>query len=152
MTQYIDEAVAITLPLIRRFEGFRAKPYLCPAGVPTIGYGSTRYEDGTQVTLQDAPISRDRAEAILIWQLRRSFLPQVLRLCPGIDSPRRLAATLDFTYNLGAGNLKASTLRRRINAQDWDAAQVELGKWVRAGGKVLPGLVARRNAEILLMD
>jgi lysozyme len=63
----------------------------------------------------------------------------------------RLAAIVDFTFNLGAGRLQASTLRRRVNQRDWVAARQELSRWVYGGGKVLPGLVARREAEVGLL-
>lgn len=141
----------IALALIRRFEGCRLTPYLCPAGVPTIGYGSTRYLDGTAVQLTDPPITRMIAEGLLLGSVRRTYLPTVLRLCPGIDSPDRLAAIIDFTYNLGGSNLAASTLRRRINAGRWDEVPTELRKWVHARGRVLPGLVRRREAEAALV-
>ena len=149
----MDTAKAITLAatIARQFEGFYSRPYLCPAGVPTIGYGATRYENGVRVTLQDPPITRERAEQLLQWELRSQCLPSVLRLCPGIDTPERLAAILDFTFNLGAGRLQASTLRRRINAGQWDGVPDELRKWVNGGGRRLPGLVARRDAEAILV-
>jgi lysozyme len=63
------------------------------------------------------------------------------------EPERRLAAIVDFTFNLGAGRLQASTLRRQINQRDWPAAASELSRWVYGGGKVLPGLVTRREAE-----
>lgn len=136
--------------LCRRFEGLRLRPYLCPAGVPSIGYGSTRYEDGTPVQLTDAPITRERAEELLQHDLR-GFAAKVQRLCPKVDTEGRKAALLDFTYNLGDGRLRASTLRRKVNEGDWEAASVELLKWVRGGGRVLAGLVARRGAEAALL-
>jgi lysozyme len=83
--------------------------------------------------------------------VRRVYLPAVLRLCPGVDSPGRLAALIDFTFNLGSGQLRASTLRKRVNAGDWDAVPAELRKWVRGGGRVLRGLVLRRGAEAALI-
>jgi lysozyme len=144
-------AIEIAAALARRFEGCYLRPYLCPAGVPTIGYGATYYEDGTRVTLFDAPITRERAESLLLWMVRTRYLPAVLRLCPGIDSPERLAAIIDFTFNLGAGNLQASTLRRRINAGQWDDVPGELRKWIKGGGRVLAGLVKRREAEVALI-
>lgn len=63
----------------------------------------------------------------------------------------RLAAIVDFTFNLGAGRLQTSTLRRRINQRDWVAVAQELRRWVYGGGKVLPGLVIRRDAELRLL-
>lgn len=80
-------------------------------------------------------------------------LAATLRHCPVLaDEPEgRLAAIVDFTFNLGAGRLQTSTLRRRVNQQDCGAAGKELGRWVYGGGKVLPGLVARRKAECDLL-
>ena len=135
------------LPVIVRFEGLRLRPYMCSAGVWTVGLGSTRYLDGQPVRPTDPPITREHAYALAIEQLRRDYLPAVLRLCPGIDNYDRLAGVLSFTYNCGVGALRASTLRRRINAGDWLGAQVEMRKWVRGGGGILPGLVTRRAVE-----
>ena len=146
-----ENAFALAVALCKRFEGFRSHPYLCPAGVPTIGYGSTRYLDGRAVLLTDPPVSREAAERLLLRTLEREFLPAVRRQCPGLAEGRRLAAILDWTYNLGEGNLRASTLRRRVNAGEWDSVPFELRRWVRGGGKVLPGLVARREAEAALV-
>ncbi|MDH5299317.1 MAG: lysozyme [Desulfobulbaceae bacterium] len=146
-----DLAVEVAAALARKFEGRFLHPYLCPAGVPTIGFGATYYEDGRAVTLRDAPITAERAEALLLWMLRTKYLPDVVKLCPGIDSPARLAALIDFTFNLGAGNLRASTLRKRVNAGRWDDVPSELKKWVKGGGKRLPGLVLRRAAEAKLV-
>jgi lysozyme len=147
----IDEALALSSALVRRFEGLRLKPYLCPAGIPTVAYGATRYEDGHPVRLTDGVIDRDYAEFLLNHQLRKHYIPQVVLLCPRIDTPGRLAALVDFTYNLGAGSLKASTLRKMANEGDWEAVGLELGKWVKGGGKVLKGLVLRREAEAALL-
>ena len=76
-----------------------------------------------------------------------------LRYCPVLatEPEGRLATIVDFTFNLGAGRLQTSTLRRRINQRDWVAAGQELRRWVYGGGKVLPGLVTRREAEASLM-
>lgn len=149
----IDRALAVRVAaaLIRRFEGFYSTPYLCPAGVPTIGFGSTRYVDGRAVQLTDPPITRAMAELMLIRTVLAVYLPAVLRLCPGVDSPERLAALIDFCYNLGPGALRSSTLRRRVNAGRWSAVPAELRKWVRGGGRVLRGLVRRREAEVELV-
>lgn len=146
-----DLAVDVAAALARRFEGFYSRPYLCPAGVPTIGYGATRYEDGTAVTLLDQPIMRERAEQLLLWEVRTVCLPAVIKLCPGADTPDRIAALIDFTFNLGTGRLRSSTLRRRVNSGRWADVPEELMKWVRGGGRVLPGLVARRQAEAALV-
>ena len=139
------------LSLIKYFEGFRSKPYLCSAGVPTIGYGSTFYKDGTKVTLHDRPIDIDLATELLDFTISTVFLPSVIKLCPVlVNHPNRLGAIVSFTYNLGAGNLRISTLRKRINEERWEEAANELLKWNRAGGKISKGLKIRRNAEKVL--
>lgn len=147
----MDLAIAIAAALCKRFEGLYLTAYLCPAGVPTIGYGATYYRDGTRVTLSDPPISRTAAEALLMWMVETKYLPEVRKLCPDITDPTRLAALIDFAYNLGAGNLRSSTLRKRVNAQDWGAVPTELRKWNKAGGRVLRGLTRRREAEAVLI-
>ncbi len=83
----------------------------------------------------------------------RTALAAALRYCPVLatESEGRLAAIVDFTFNLGAGRLQTSTLRRRVNQRDWHGAGQELRRWVYGGGKVLPGLVARREAEVMLL-
>ena len=74
----------------------------------------------------------------------------MLRYCPVLatEPESRLAAIVDFTFNLCAGRLQTSTLRRRINQRDWASATTELRRWVHGGGKVLPGLVVRREVEM----
>jgi lysozyme len=140
------------IELAKRFEGFEkrvkrgteitAVPYVCPAGFWTIGYGHLCAQDHPPITL-------DEAEAYLAQDLVKA-LNVTLRYCPVLATApeRRLAAIVDFTFNLGAGRLQTSTLRRRINQRDWHNAAQELRRWVYSGGKVLPGLVARRQAEI----
>lgn len=144
-------AVGGTASLCRRFEGCYLSPYLCPAGVSTIGFGATFYEDGSSVTLHDPVITRERAESLLLWMVRTQYLPAVLKLCPGIDNPDRLAAIIDFAFNLGNSRLKSSNLRRKINAGKWDAVPGELMKWTKGGGRELAGLVRRRRAESALI-
>lgn len=131
--------------LIRRFEGLRLRAYICPAGVPTIGYGAT----GPDVKL-GLTWTADQAEG----RMQRDaavFVSATRKLCPRLDGDPQ-AAIADFAYNLGATRLAGSTLRRKINAGDFEGARRELAKWVRGGGKVLPGLVARRAAEAALLS
>lgn len=138
--------------LCKHFEGFQSYPYLCPAGVPTIGYGNTYYTNGIKVTLKDPPITIQQADELLQHELGFTYLPAVFMLCPSLASqPSILNAIVDFTYNLGSGNLKASTLRKKINVQDWSSVKSELMRWTRGGGVVLKGLVLRRQAECLLI-
>lgn len=142
----------IAAELCKRFEGFKAKPYLCPAGIPTIGYGSTYYADGKKVTLNDSSISQEAANALLMSELQHTYLTGVLRNCPVLATDeRKCNAIVDFCYNLGVGRLQTSTLKRKINAQDWDGAKEQLMLWTKGGGKVLPGLLKRRQAEVTLL-
>jgi len=142
----------IAASLCKQYEGFRSKPYLCPAGVATIGYGSTYYSDGRKVTLQDPPMDEPAASALLMYELQHTYLPGALRNCPILATDeRRLNAVVDFCYNLGIGRLQTSTLKRKINAQDWEGAKEELKKWNKGGGKVLAGLDKRRKSECNFM-
>ena len=142
----------IAAALCKQFEGYRAKPYLCPAGVPTIGYGSTYYADGRKVALTDPSMSEPDAAALLLQELHHTYLPGVLRQCPTLlTDERKCNAIVDFAYNLGTGRLQTSTLKRKINAQDWDGAKEQLMLWTKGGGRVLPGLVKRRSAEVALL-
>ena len=144
--------------LCRHFEGFRSKPYLCPAGIPTIGYGSTYYSDGKKVSLTDPAMTETEARILLMYELQHTYAPGVRRLCPGLYTEAlttgnwaKFNAIVDFTYNLGVGRLQTSTLRRKINANDWEGAKGQLMLWVRGNGRVLPGLVRRRQAECALI-
>lgn len=147
----VPAPVRRVLPLLVRFEGLYLRPYLCPAGVWTIGLGSTRYLDGRPVGPKDPAISAEHAYLLAVAQIRSDYLPGVLRLCPGADSFDRIAALVDFAYNLGIGALAGSTLRRRVNAGDWQGAAQELQRWNRGGGRVLRGLVIRRAAEAAML-
>ncbi len=149
----------ITVPqaaidLAKRFEGFhrvpkndpgRAYPYVCPAGYWTIGYGHL-------CDPKHPPITEAEAEGYLAADLMTA-LNATLRFCPVLanEPEGRLAAIIDFAFNLGAGRLQTSTLRRRVNQRDWLAAGQELRRWVHGGGRILPGLVARREAEVTFL-
>jgi lysozyme len=139
--------------LCKRFEGFRSKPYLCPANVATIGYGSTYYADKRKVTLEDPPMTQEEANKLLMIELEHTYLPGVLRNCPILATDvKKCNAIVDFVYNLGIGRLQTSTLKRKINAQEWEQAQEQLMLWTKGGGKVLPGLLKRRQAECSLLN
>ena len=142
------------IELAKRFEGFhrvpkhdphRAYPYICPAGFWTIGFGHL-------CDRRHPPITEADAEVYLTRDLQTA-LAATLRYCPVLatEPEGRLAAIVDFSFNLGAGRLQTSTLRRRINQRDWAAAATELRRWVYGGGKVLPGLIGRREAEAVLV-
>lgn len=149
-----SESIQIAADLCVKFEGLLLKPYSCPAGIPTIGVGATFYQDGRKVTLQDPPISKDMAMDLLKFHLEKVFLPGVFRQCPALANEKsgRIAAILDFAFNAGIGRLQTSTLKRKINAQEWEQAQEQLMLWTKGGGKVLPGLLKRRQAECSLLN
>ena len=142
------------IELAKRFEGFERKvkrgtaitaiPYICPAGFWTIGYGHLCDQ-------KHPPIIEAEAEVYLAHDLQTA-LAATLRYCPVLatESDGRLAAIVDFTFNLGAGRLQTSTLRRRINQRDWYGAEQELKRWIYGGGKELPGLKLRRKVESTL--
>ena len=141
------DAMLIAVELVKEFEGFSATPYLCPAGVPTIGYGSIAYQDGRRVTLDDPELTEKDALELMQHELT-GCMAAALKASPTLATkPDELGAITDFVYNLGAGRYRASTLRKRIDADDWDGAKTEIMRWTRAGGKVLRGLVRRRAAE-----
>ena len=147
-----QQALDIAVVLCKEFEGFSEKPYICPAGYPTIGYGTVYKTDGTKVTMHDAPISHEMGLSWLISELEHNYMAGVLKASPGlVTEPIALGVMTDFAYNLGVGRYRASTLRKRVDAQDWVGAATELKKWVNGGGKRLPGLVRRRQAEIDLL-
>lgn len=134
------------LRIIADSEGFRSRPYLCPAGIPTIGYGCTYYADGRKVTLKDQPISQPDAWELLGVVAGR-FADQITKASKVALTQGQLDALTSFAYNAGVGALTASTLWRKLQAGDVAGAAAEFPKWIRGGGKVLPGLVTRRAAE-----
>lgn len=148
---YDEVALEVACRLCSRFEGCILSPYLCPAGVPTIGYGTTVYPNGVAVQLTDPAITKEHARSLLLWWIKNKCMPVALRLCPGIDSPNRLAAISDFLYNLGRGALQSSTLRKRINEGRWEEVPTELRKWINAAGRPMRGLIFRREAEAQLI-
>lgn len=143
MTHVLTE-LATLYALIRRFEGCRLTPYICPAGVWTCGWGTT----GPDV-YPGRPWTQAYADHRLELDALK-FARGARALCPALGG-ESLCAIADFAYNLGLGALKGSTLRRRLLSADWPAARHELARWVRGGGKVLPGLVLRRAAEAALI-
>ena len=147
----IQTAVNLTVNLCKKWEGFSAKPYICPAGYPTIGYGTVYKPDGTKVAMSDSPISHETAEAWLKEEIVNNYLQGVLKASPNlINNVALLAAMTDFAYNLGIARYRASTLRKRVAEEDTEGIATELRKWVYGGGKKLRGLVLRREAEIAL--
>ena len=139
------------LKLVAEHEGFRPRPYLCPAGIPTIGYGCTYYADGRKVTMQDPPIGQPEA-----WELLRAvagkFAAQITKATKVVLAQNQLDALTSFAFNLGFGNLVASTLWRKLQAGDVAGSAAQFDRWIHGGGKELPGLVKRRAAERTLFE
>lgn len=134
------------LAIIKKHEGLRLSSYLCPAGVPTIGYGNTRHADGRKVILGEKLSSEKEATQLLLASLQ-SFEAAVNRHLPNLNQCQ-FDALVSFTYNVGTGAFIKSTLLKKAKVNPADPSIVdEFQKWVRGGGKVLPGLVTRRREE-----
>ena len=147
-----------TIELIKHHEGVRTKPYRCPALLWTVGCGhvidpthaTVKYEERKSLPVPegwDRVLSMGEVDTILAEDLRR-FERGVLRLCPAASGRQGLFDSLvSFAFNVGLGNLQRSSLRMKTNRGDFDEAADEFLKWTKAGGRVLPGLVKRRNDE-----
>lgn len=129
--------------LIKKYEGFMAKAYICPAGVLTIGYGTTVYADGKPVKKGDT-ITKDKAEALLIDYLNKNVRPKLsslkLKNC-------QQSALESLVYNIGWGAFSRSKCYKALLAKDW-ATFIKEYDWFKGGGKVLSGLVKRRTEEL----
>jgi lysozyme len=135
---------------IAKHEGLRLKPYLCPAKIPTIGYGNTYYPNGKRVTLLDDPITKEQAfEMFKI--IADRFAKRVDDLVTSKINQNQFNALVSFCYNVGTGNFMKSTLLKKVNADpnDFDI-RLEFAKWNKAGGVKSNGLVNRRSEESAL--
>lgn len=123
-----------------------AVPYICPAGYWTIGYGELCQQDHPPIT---EPEGAERLETVLL----PTYVAHAIRLSPRLatEPEGRLTAIADFVFNLGSTRYASSTLRRVVNAGEWGRARQEILRWVWGGGRKLPGLVARREAEAALL-
>jgi len=148
-----------TVLLVKQFEGCKLKPYLCPAGIPTIGWGSTRYPNGVRVSMKDPAITQQKADQMLLWDLQ-AFEKDVTFLTKSVKlSQNKFDALVDFAYNCGSDididtipeGLGDSMLLKKVLANPNDLAIAnQFNSWIHGGGKVLPGLVKRRKAEVEL--
>lgn len=130
--------------LIKSFEGFRAIAYVCPAGVPTIGYGTTRI-NGNPIK-EGMKITTDEAEQFLEQDLK-VFEDAINENVYVEINQNQFDALVCFVYNVGIRNFKTSTLLKKLNSGDFLETSNQFLRWNRAGGKVLRGLVRRREAE-----
>lgn len=134
----------------RRLPDGRAAPYLCPANVPTIGFGSIWRMDGSRVAMTDPPIGYETAMALMGRELEQKCEPAVDRMITRRLHPLSRGSLVSFVYNVGAGALKSSGLRRAINDGRFGDVPAEFAKWRMAGGRVLRGLELRRQAEAVM--
>lgn len=133
--------------LITKHEGLKLKPYLCPAKIPTIGYGNTYYADGKRVTLLDKDITKQQAFD-MFKEIANRFAKRVDTLVTSNINQNQFNALVSFAYNVGTGNFSSSTLLKKVNRNPDDLTiKDEFLKWNKAGGKVLNGLTNRRNEE-----
>jgi lysozyme len=155
---------------MHKFEGYKNKPYLCPAHIWTVGWGTVIYQEQIRLPMVRVPdkhtpmIRKEmplKPEDNRVWSKEEinelfrvdveSFERGVLRLVPGVVSRQgSFDALVSISYNFGLGNLQRSTIRMRANRGDWEGAADAFRVWTKGGGKVLPGLVKRREAEIAL--
>ena len=135
------------IDLIKKYEGFRSKPYLCPAKVPTIGYGATYYPNGQKVKLTDPAIDEKHA-SLLLEAMLNPYEKAVDSYCRDDINQNQFDALVSFAYNLGNSALKNSTLLKKVNVNPKDSTiKNEFNKWVYADGIKLNGLVKRRIEE-----
>jgi lysozyme len=146
-----------TLVMIAHHEGTRYKPYRCPANLWTIGVGHVMYPEQGNMKLLDRltyplhpedsrKFTKEEVDAILAKDLDR-FVRGVSKYCPGVITQGQLDALVSFSFNCGLGTLQRSTLRQKHNRGDFAGAAEEFLKYTKGGGKVLKGLVNRRNDE-----
>jgi lysozyme len=133
--------------LIISFEGLKLQPYLDSVGIPTIGYGTIQYPDGTKVSLNDPEITQDQATQYLQYQMNLKASAVESAVTVSLND-NEYAALVCFAYNVGVGAFQGSTLLKMLNAgQDRTAVADQLLRWDKAGGKEIPGLTRRRQAE-----
>jgi len=135
------------LNLIKEFEGLSLKPYLDAVNIPTIGFGNTYYEDGTKVTLKDKPITEQRATELLEFIANKTFSENINKVVKVPLSQNQFDALVSFAYNIGNKNFNWSTLLKKLNLSDYIGTSQEFGRWNQANGKILNGLVLRRQKE-----
>jgi lysozyme len=135
------------IELVKEFEGCYLDAYKDPIGIPTIGIGTIKYPDGRKVKMGDK-ITLKQAEELLMHELNTKAIAIQHHFFNVAINQNQFDALLSFTYNLGVGALGKSTLLKKVKSNHNDPSiRNEFMKWVRARGRVLPGLVRRRKAE-----
>lgn len=139
----------MTIKLIKELEGCHLNSYLCPAGIPTIGYGNTYYKDGSKVKLGDK-ITQQEADELLIYILSK-LETEIKPLIKVKLTDNKISALISFVYNVGLNAFKNSTLLKKINENaPLDVIQKEWYRWNKIGSKISKGLEIRRRAEYKL--
>lgn len=140
------------IELIKQFEGLSLKPYLDAVNIPTIGFGSTYYEDGTKVTLKDKPITEQRAIQLLEYIANKDFGNNINKVVKVGLNQNQFDALVSFSYNIGNGNFNSSTLLKLLNQGFYNEASMQILRWDKAKGTPLAGLTKRRKVEKELFD
>ena len=138
--------MSYAIDLIKKYEGLKCVPYKDAVGIPTIGYGCTVYPDGRKVTMNDEPITKEKAEALLLDYVINKILPNIRDLDL---TDNQQAALCSLIYNVGFGAFAKSKCYKAIKAKDWETAFYNWN-WIKGGGKVLKGLIKRRAEEMAL--
>lgn len=136
------------LALIRTYEGFRGEAYRCPAGVWTIGYGHTSMAGPPDVKPK-MRMTKKQAEEVMASDVA-VFASDIARYIKADLNDNQFAALVSFAYNVGVGAFRSSSVLASVNREDFDSIPRRLNMWVKAGGRVLPGLVKRRASEGML--
>lgn len=138
------------ISILHKYESLRLEAYLCPAGIPTIGWGNTFYEDGTKVKIGDK-ITKQRADALFENILNDVFIPGVKKLISVRLNENQFSALVSFAYNVGVEAFKNSTLLKRVNNNPNDPdISYQFSRWNKSKGRVLGGLTKRRKDEAKL--
>ena len=133
------------LSLIKKFEGLRLKAYKCSANVLTIGYGHTGgVKETDKITLEEADSLLEKDIAKFEEYVSDNVIVKL--------NQSQFDALVAWTFNLGPGNLRESTMLKKLNNQEYESVPFEMRRWNKAGGKTLDGLIRRRNAEALLFQ
>ncbi len=153
----VPEVIPSAIPqqgvdLCHEFEGCRLAPYRCPAGVPTVGWGNTKYENGTAVKLSDPAITQERADTLFVNISEKSFWNVIKRTVPFFDqmNANQQSAIFDFSYNLGAYFFNSpgfNTISRVLERKEWNKVPDALMLYINPGTAYEAGLRRRREAE-----
>jgi lysozyme len=144
------------LEIIKHFEGLSLTPYICSAGVPTIGLGTTVYPDGQRVKLSDSPITEQQAQEYLELEINKRIVPRLSETVPYWNSMtnNQRAALISFAYNLGENFMVVksgfTTIQQQLKTKNWDSIPETLKLYRNPGTASEPGLLRRRQEEGLL--